>query len=43
MRFQLYFFLKAIRIPKEDQNFINKFGDEHPEYINTIGRYFPKM
>lgn len=37
------FILMAIRTPKEEENLIEKFGDEYREYMKRTGRFFPKF
>jgi protein-S-isoprenylcysteine O-methyltransferase Ste14 len=39
----LAFILMAIRMPKEEANLIEKFGDEYREYMKRTGRFLPKF
>ena len=39
----LTFILMAIRLPKEENNLIEKFGDEYREYMKTTGAFLPKL
>lgn len=39
----LTFILMAIRLPKEEANLIEKFGDEYREYMKTTGAFLPKL
>jgi protein-S-isoprenylcysteine O-methyltransferase Ste14 len=39
----LTFLLMARRTPKEEENLIQKFGDEYREYMKRTGRFFPKL
>lgn len=39
----LTFILMAVRTPKEENNLIEKFGDEYREYMKRTGRFFPKL
>jgi len=39
----LTFILMSIRTPKEEQNLIDKFGNEYTEYMKRTGRYFPRL
>jgi protein-S-isoprenylcysteine O-methyltransferase Ste14 len=39
----LTFLLMASRTPKEEENLIQKFGDEYREYMKRTGRFFPKL
>jgi protein-S-isoprenylcysteine O-methyltransferase Ste14 len=39
----LTFILMAVRTPKEEENLIQKFGDEYREYMKRTGRFFPKL
>jgi protein-S-isoprenylcysteine O-methyltransferase Ste14 len=39
----LTFILMAIRLPKEEANLIEKFGDEYREYMKTTGAFLPKF
>ncbi len=39
----LAFALMAIRTPKEEENLIEKFGDEYREYMKHTGRFLPKI
>lgn len=38
----LTFILMAIRMPKEEANLIEKFGDEYREYIKRTGAFLPR-
>jgi protein-S-isoprenylcysteine O-methyltransferase Ste14 len=33
----------AIRTKKEEENLIEKFGDDYREYMKTTGAFFPKF
>ena len=35
--------LYYLRVPKEEEMLINKFGDEYREYMKTTGRVIPKI
>ncbi|HRJ76772.1 MAG TPA: isoprenylcysteine carboxylmethyltransferase family protein [Anaerolineales bacterium] len=37
------FVMMAIRTPKEEENLIEKFGDEYREYMKRTGRFLPKL
>ncbi len=39
----LAFIGMAIRTPKEEENLIEKFGDEYREYMKRTGRFLPKL
>ena len=39
----LAFTLMAVRTPKEEENLIEKFGDEYREYMKHTGRFLPKI
>jgi protein-S-isoprenylcysteine O-methyltransferase Ste14 len=39
----LAFIAMAIRVPKEEANLIEKFGNEYREYMKTTGRFLPKI
>jgi protein-S-isoprenylcysteine O-methyltransferase Ste14 len=39
----LTFILMAVRVPKEEANLIEKFGDEYREYMKTTGAFLPKL
>lgn len=39
----LAFILMAIRTEKEEENLIEKFGDDYREYMKTTGAFFPKF
>ena len=37
------FIVMAIRTPKEEENLIEKFGDEYRNYMKRTGRFLPKL
>lgn len=39
----LAFVAMAIRTPKEEENLIEKFGDEYREYMKRTGKFLPKF
>ena len=39
----LAFTIMAIRTPKEEENLIEKFGDEYRDYMQRTGKFFPKF
>ena len=39
----LAFIAMAVRTPREEENLIEKFGDEYREYMRRTGRYLPKL
>lgn len=39
----LTFILMALRLPKEEANLIEKFGNEYREYMKTTGAFLPKL
>lgn len=39
----LTFILMAIRLPKEEANLIEKFGEEYREYMKHTGAFLPKL
>lgn len=39
----LAFVAMAIRTPKEENNLIEKFGDQYREYMKHTGRFLPKL
>lgn len=39
----LTFIIMAIRTPKEEENLIEKFGDEYREYMKSTGRFLPRF
>ncbi len=39
----LAFILMALRTPKEEANLIEKFGDEYRQYMQTTGRFWPRL
>ena len=39
----LAFIAMAVRTPKEEDNLIEKFGNEYREYMNRTGRFLPKI
>jgi protein-S-isoprenylcysteine O-methyltransferase Ste14 len=34
---------QVIRLPKEEQKLIEKFGDQYRAYMAVTGRFFPKL
>lgn len=39
----LTFIIMAIRTPREEQNLIEKFGEEYVNYMGRTGRFFPRI
>ncbi len=39
----LTFIIMALRVPKEEANLIEKFGDAYRQYMQTTGAFLPKL